>query len=52
MCKKSGIEIKKTRPEWVNSDQTGFVPGKEGRNNSIRTMLMLQEGKKNTTPVN
>lgn len=34
--------IKRLMPLWVDPDQTGFVPGREGRDNSIRTILMLR----------
>lgn len=37
------LRLKKYMPEWVDPDQTGFVPGREGRDNSIKTMLMLQK---------
>lgn len=49
--------LKRLIPLWINPDQTGFVPGREGRDNSIKTILMLRKGKSSgsstpRTPVN
>lgn len=34
-------------PEWIDPDQTGFVPG---RDNGLKTVLMLRKGEKNVNP--
>lgn len=36
--------LKNLMPELISIDQTGFIPEKEGMENSIRTILMLQKG--------
>lgn len=37
-------------PELINVYQAGFIPGREGRDNSIRIMLMLRKGKNKGSP--
>lgn len=36
--------------ELVHPDQVGFIPGREGRDNGVRTLLLLQEIKINESP--
>lgn len=31
-------------------DQTGFVPGREGKDNGLRTILLLQRGRNSDPP--
>lgn len=35
--------LKEQMPEGIHTDQTGFIPGKEGEDNEIRTLLMLHK---------
>lgn len=36
--------LKNHMPELINVDQVGFVPRREGRDNSIRTLLIMNKG--------
>lgn len=36
--------------EWIHADQTGFIPGREGKDNCIITLLLLQKGKSGKSP--
>lgn len=38
-------------PDLINVDQAGFVPGKEGRDNSIRTLLLMNKEKEYRSPI-
>lgn len=35
--------LKKLMSEWIHEDQTGFIPGRESKDNSIRTLLLLRK---------
>lgn len=37
-------------PGWVHNDQVGFVPGREGRDNSLKSIFLIQEVIKRGTP--
>lgn len=42
--------MKDLMTDLVHADQAGFIPGREGRDNSVRTLLLLQKIRKGTTP--
>ncbi|PIO06803.1 hypothetical protein AB205_0143710 [Aquarana catesbeiana] len=35
--------LKKLTPEWIHKDQTGFILGRESKDNGIRTLLLLNK---------
>lgn len=35
--------LKGLMTEWIHADQTGFVPGREGKDNGVRTLLLLHK---------
>lgn len=37
-------------PKWIHADQTGFIPGRECKDNCIKTLLLLQKGKGGQSP--
>lgn len=43
--------LKNLLPDLINVDQAGFVPGREGRDNSIRTILLMNKEKEDSSPM-
>lgn len=37
--------------EWINADQVGFIPGREGRDSGVKTLLLLQHVNRDGYPV-
>lgn len=37
-------------PKWVSTDQTGFIPGREARDNSLRTLSLIAHVKGSSQP--
>lgn len=35
---------------WIHPDQTGFIPGREGKDNGVRSLLVMEALKANRTP--
>lgn len=43
-------EMKYLMTDLMHADQVGFIPGREGRGNVVRTLLLLQKIRKGSTP--
>lgn len=43
--------LKPLLPSWTNNYQVGFVTGKEGRHNCLKSMFLIHEERGRGTPV-
>lgn len=42
--------LRKLMPDWIHEDQTGFILGREGKDNGIRTLLLSKKDRGRESP--